>query len=180
MIRYLFQDYVNNRGQVKIILILVFFRFVNLFARRRGSILWWLGIPFMIAYRVMVEYILCVELRASTSVGAGLKIEHGYALVINDRTVIGRNVHVRHCTTIGCVKLADGSQGPSPVIGDNVEVGANSVILGGIQVGDYARIGAGSVVISNVPAYATVVGNPARVIKVADGEKRLAPSVYEA
>jgi len=165
MMRYLFQDYARNRGQVKIIFILVFFRLVHPFARRKKSSLWWLGVPLMVLYRVIVEYILCVELRAPTRVGPGLKIEHGYALVINDRTIIGRNVHLRHCTTIGCVKRPDGSQGPSPVIGDNVEVGANSVILGGITIGDNVKIGAGSVVITDIPANAVAVGNPARVIK---------------
>lgn len=164
MMGYIFQDYQNNRGQVKIIFILSFFRLVNLLARRKHSLLWWLGIPLMIIYRVIVEYILCVELRASTQIGPGLKIEHGYSLVINDRTVIGRNFHVRHCVTIGCVKMPDGSQGDSPVIGDNVEVGASAIILGGISIGDNVKIGAGSVVIKDVPPGAVVIGNPARIL----------------
>jgi serine acetyltransferase len=164
---YLFQDMARNRGQVKIICILLFFRLTHLFARRKHSLLWWLGVPLMVAYRVLVEYILCVELRASTRVGPGLKIEHGYALVINDRTVIGADVHLRHCTTIGCIMLPDGSQGPSPIIGDNVEVGANSVILGGIRIGNHAKIGAGSVVVTDIPDHAVAVGNPAKVIRLA-------------
>jgi putative colanic acid biosynthesis acetyltransferase WcaB len=172
MFKYLFQDYANNKGHVKIIFILTFFRLVHLFARRKKSLLWWLGVPLMILYRVIVEYILCVELRASTRVGPGLKIEHGYSLVINDRTIIGKNVHLRHCVTIGCVKLPDGSQGPSPVIGDNVEIGANAVIIGGITIGDNAKIGAGSVVTKDVPPNAVVVGNPARVVKYLDETKR--------
>ena len=165
MIRYLFQDYSANRGHAKIIFITVFFRLVNVFARRKGSLLWWLGVPVMIAYRVIVEYLLCVELRAGTRIGPGLKIEHGYSLVVNDQTIIGRNVHLRHCTTFGCVKLPDGSQGPSPIIGDNVEVGSNVCIIGGITVGDNVKIGAGSVVVKDVPEDSVVVGNPARVIK---------------
>jgi len=173
MIRYLFQDYDRNRGHVKIIFILAFFRLVNLFARNKRSLLWWAGVPLMVIYRFIVEYILCVELRAATRVGPGLKIEHGYSLVINDRTVIGRNVHLRHCTTIGCVALSDGSQGPSPIIGDNVEIGANSVILGGISIGTNAKIGAGCVVVKDVPANAVAVGNPARIIKYFDQDNEL-------
>ena len=165
MIKYLFQDAANNRGQVKIILILFLFRLVHLFARRKKSLLWWLGVPLMVIYRILVEHILCVELRPGTRVGPGLTIEHGYSLVVNDRTVIGSNVHLRHCTTIGCVQMPDGLQGPSPVIEDNVEVGANSVILGGITVGTNSKIGAGSVVLRDVPPNSVVVGNPARVIK---------------
>lgn len=178
MIRYLFQDYAANRGHAKIIFIMVFFRLVSLFARRKKSLLWWLGVPLMVVYRVIVEYILCVELRAGTKVGPGLKIEHGYSLVINDRTIIGSNVHLRHCTTFGCVKLPDGSQGPSPVIGDNVEVGANACIIGGITVGENAKIGAGSVVVKDVPANSIAVGNPARVIKHREAD-RVCPTTSE-
>ena len=173
MIRYLFQDYTSNRGDVKAIFILSFFRLVHPFACRKGTIWWWLGVPLMIVYRILVEYILCVELRASTQVGTGLRIEHGYSLVINDRTIIGRNVHLRHCVTIGCVKMPDGSQGPCPIIGDNVEVGANSVILGDISVGDNVKIGAGSVVTKDVQPNAIVVGNPARVIKYINEDNKL-------
>ena len=162
---YLTQDVAANRGHTKIVFIMVFFRLVNLFARKRGSVLWWLGIPFMILYRFIVEYILCVELRASTQVGSGFKIEHGYALVINDHTKIGNNVHVRHCTTIGCVKLPDGTQGPSPIIEDDVEIGANVCIIGGIHIGRGAVIGAGAVVTKDVPSGAVMVGNPARMVR---------------
>ena len=165
MLKYLLQDYAANRGHAKIIFILIFFRLVHPFARYKKSFLWYLGIPLMVLYRVIVEYILCVELRASTVVGPGLKVEHGYALVINDRTVIGRGVHLRHCTTIGCVKLPDGSQGPSPVIDDFVEIGSNAVILGGIKIGQHAVIGAGSVVVTDIPDYAVAVGNPALVVR---------------
>jgi len=169
MIAYLFQDYARNRGQVKIIFITVFFRLAHLFARNKKSFIWYLGIPLMVAYRIIVEYILCVELRAATRIGPGLKIEHGYALVINDRTVIGKNFHVRHCVTIGCQMMPDGSQGPSPVIGDNVEVGANACIIGGLTIGNNVKIGAGSVVVKDVPPGTVVAGNPARIINGSEG-----------
>lgn len=166
MFGYLFQDFSRNRGQVKILFIVTFFRFVNLFARhRKKSLPFIIGIPFMILYRIIVEYILCVELRASTRIGPGLRIEHGYGMVINDRTVIGKNFHIRHCVTIGCQMLPDDTQGPSPVFGDDVEIGANSCIIGGITIGDNVKIGAGSVVVKDIPANSVVVGNPARVIR---------------
>lgn len=165
MISYLLQDVRANRGHVKIIFIMAFFRLVHLFARRKGTLLFWVGVPFMVLYRVIVEYLLCVELRASTEVGPGLKIEHGYSLVVNDRTKIGANVHLRHCVTLGCAKMPDGSQGPSPVLEDNVEIGANVCIIGGITIGRNSKIGAGSVVTKDVPPNSVAVGNPARVIR---------------
>ena len=51
-----------------------------------------------------------------------------------------------------------------PVLGDGVDVGANSVIIGAIKIGDRAVIGAGAVVVKDVPPGAVVAGNPARVI----------------
>ncbi len=165
MLTYILQDKTANKGNVKGIFVLAFFRLARLFARKKRSVLWYLGLPVMIGYRLLVEYFMGIELRPGTRVGEGLVIEHGFGLVVNDKTVIGRNVHLRHCTTLGCVKMPDGSQGPSPIIEDNVEIGANVVILGGITVGRNSRIGAGSVVVKDVPPDVVVVGNPARIVK---------------
>ncbi|MEP1034524.1 serine acetyltransferase [Ekhidna sp.] len=165
MLKYLFQDKARNKGNPKFIFILAFFRLVHLFAKDKKSFLWFCGIPLMATYRIFVEDFLCIEIRAATKVGQGLKIEHGFALVINDSTIIGDNVHLRHSTTIGCKMKKDGSQGPSPVIGNNVEVGAHVVILGGIYIGDNSKIAIGSIVIDDVPPNSIVAGNPAKVIR---------------
>ncbi|MEO9805391.1 MAG: serine acetyltransferase [Reichenbachiella sp.] len=165
MLNYIFQDASRNKGNIKIILTLALFRITHCFAKRKRSLLWYFGIPIMIFYRLLVEDLLCVELRAATKVGKGLKIEHGFALVINDQSILGKNVHLRHSTTIGCKMMDDGSQGPSPYIGNNVEIGSNTVILGDIRIGDNAKIGAGSVVIHDVEPNTVVVGNPAKAIK---------------
>jgi len=161
----IFQDWSANRGNLKGRIVLAFFRLAQIFAGRKGSLLWWIGLPIMVAYRLFTEYLLGFELRPRTRVGPGLVLEHAFALVVNDQTVIGTNVHLRHCITIGCVKRPDGTQGPSPVIGDGVEIGANVCIIGGIRIGENSKIGAGSVVVKDVPPGATVVGNPAVVVK---------------
>lgn len=70
---------------------------------------------------------------------------------------------MRQCTTIGNKK--DGRNDLTPVIGDNVNVGANVVIIGNITIGNNVIIGAGSVVVHDVPDNSVVAGNPARVIK---------------
>ena len=105
-----------------------------------------------------------LELRPRTQIGSGFRIDHGFGLVINENAKIGANVHVRHGVTIGCKMLAGGAQGESPVIGDDVEIGAGAILLGGIKIGNGAKIGAGSIVVTDVPANATVVGPPAKCI----------------
>ena len=118
-------------------------------------------------YQFFVEYFLGVELPWDTRVGPGLQLHHGTGLVVNHSTVIGRNCTLRHCTTIGNKQRADGSFSDSPVIGNDVDIGSNSVILGAIRIGDGAVIGAGSVVVKDVPAGCVVAGNPAKIIRFA-------------
>jgi putative colanic acid biosynthesis acetyltransferase WcaB len=118
----------------------------------------------MIFYRVLVEWFLCIELPAKTDIGPGLTLDHGQALVVNDHTQIGADCALRHCTTIGCKVLSGGGQGSSPILGDRVDVGSNSVILGDISIGNDVVIGAGAVVIRDVPDRAVVAGNPAKIL----------------
>jgi len=68
--------------------------------------------------------------------------------------------------------LRQGVQTEQVVIGKNVWIGANSVILPGVIIGDHSVIGAGSTVIENVPAYSVVTGNPAKIIKQYDLETK--------
>lgn len=86
---------------------------------------------------------------------------HPYATVINAKS-IGRNFQFRNGLTIGN-KGNDNAQ--LPVIGDNVTVGAQVVIIGDVKIGNHVIIGAGSVVVKDIPSYSVVAGNPARVIK---------------
>lgn len=94
--------------------------------------------------------------------GGGIYLAHPYASILNAKS-IGRNFTVRQCTTIGNKK--DGRNDLVPVIGDNVTLGANVVIIGDIKIGNNVIIGAGSVVLHDVPDNSIVAGNPARVIR---------------
>lgn len=159
---YIFQDWQVNKGtSSKSRLVLVLFRL----AQQLGGGL----LPFSLyrfVYQIIVEWILGIELPWDTQVGPSLQLQHGLALVVNHETIIGANCILRHSTTIGNKKLADGSYSRSPKIGNNVEIGSNVVILGSVTIGDDAVIGAGSVVVKDVPAGAVVVGNPAKVIRI--------------
>ena len=119
------------------------------------------GTPILWLYRIRCSF-YGIHISPTTSIGNNLIIWHGTGLIVNENTIIGNNVVLRHNTTIG----NSYSGGPSPKIGDNVKVGANVVIIGGISIGDNSVIGAGSVVVKDVPKNVVVAGNPAKIIKV--------------
>lgn len=112
-----------------------------------------------------MEWILGVELPWNTKVGKGLKLYHGQGLVVNDHSIIGNGCTLRHNTTIGHKELSDGSFSASPVIGNNVDIGSNTAIIGAVRVGDNVIIGAGSVVVKNLESNGIYAGNPARLIR---------------
>lgn len=99
----------------------------------------------------------------SLKIGGGLYAPHCYATVLN-ASRIGKNFTVLQCTTLG--KAATGK----PIIGDNVQFGANVNAFGGITIGDNTTVGAGSVVTKNTPPHSVVAGVPAKVIRIKDNE----------
>ncbi len=127
--------------------------------------LWYLFIPYLAFYRLFVDWLLGVELRAQTRIGPRLQLWHPRAIVIHETSVIGADCIIRQSTTIGNKVAPDGALGPAPIIGDHVDIGANVVILGPIRIGDRAVIGAGSVVVKDVAAGETVAGNPASPLR---------------
>lgn len=103
-------------------------------------------------------------LNIGAEVGAGTMIDMG--AVLGGRATVGQNAHIgANAVLAGVVEPASAV----PVrIGNNVTVGANAVVLEGVQVGDNAVVGAGAVVTQDVAANTVVAGVPARVIKVKD------------
>lgn len=161
-----FQDWPANKGNLKAKLVLLAFRLAQSI-RKGPRPIYLLGIPYLVFYRLTVEWVLGIELPWNTQVGPGLRLYHGMGLVVNDQTVIGRNVALRHNTTIGVKETLPFGTRAAPTIGDDVDIGAHVVTLGPISVGSGARMGEGSVVVKAVPAGATVVGKPARGIHIA-------------
>ncbi|SHN17932.1 serine acetyltransferase [Mucilaginibacter sp. OK098] len=160
---YLFQDWSANRQNFKAQLVLFMFRLVMVFNRYTLTKI--IFFPYFMLYRFFVEWHLGIELPRKLTIGKGLSLYHGQALVVNKGTIIGENCVLRNGTTIGHKKLADGSFSACPRIGNNVDIGANVCIIGGVTIGDNVVIGAGSVVTKDVPADCVAVGNPARVLE---------------
>ncbi|GAB4024758.1 serine acetyltransferase [Spirosoma koreense] len=156
---FITQDWSANRNNTKGRLIGLLFRIANSATRNRVARL--LLTPYLVMYRVLVEWMMGTELPYDVVAGAGLKIYHGQALVVHRNTRIGRNCILRQSTTIG----NNGQKGGCPVIGNHVNIGANVCIIGPVTIGDHVLIGAGSVITKSIPAYSVVVGNPARVIR---------------
>ncbi len=100
---------------------------------------------------------------SSARIGPGLSVVHGFATIVVARR-IGCDCMIAQQVTIG---FKDPER-PPPIIGDRVSVQAGAIVLGEIEVGHDAVIGAGAVVLSDVPAYAVMVGVPARVLRYND------------
>ncbi|MAQ30842.1 MAG: serine O-acetyltransferase [Erythrobacter sp.] len=108
------------------------------------------------------------DISPTATIGGGFYLPHPFAIVIGDGAVIGRNVSIYQNVTIG-QRNADNAA--MARIEDNVYIGAGAVILGGVTVGAGAIIGANAVVLQDVPAGARAVGNPARIVSGAAGER---------
>lgn len=160
------QDRARNQGNAKGLIVVTLFRLAQHVARQKSTnrAAWLAGVPYLLAYRLVVEWFMGVEIPAKTNIGPGLIVQHGQGAVVNCHTTIGANAMVRSGVVIGNKVLADGTDSDCPVIGDNVEIGANAVIIGPITIGDGARIGASAVVTKDVPAGGVARGNPATIL----------------
>ena len=145
----------------KSLIIKKFFNLSNYFATNKNKFLRILGIPIRILYKLIIEFIMSVEIPDKLKIGKNFNIYHGIGIVINANCIIGNNVSLRQNTTVG--SKYDG--GPCPKIGNNVDIGCNTVIIGDISIGDNVIIGAGSVVTKSFPNSCIIAGNPARIIK---------------
>ena len=126
-------------------------------------------VPFLPRFISQTARILTgIEIHPSAKVGTGFFIDHGMGVVIGETSEIGDYVTLFQGVTLGGTGKERGKR--HPTLGNHVVVGAGAKILGGITVGDNVKIGANSVVLKNVAANSTVIGVPARVIKT-QGER---------
>ena len=111
----------------------------------------------------VARFLTGIEIHPGAVIGRRVFIDHGMGVVIGETAEIGDGCTIYQGVTLGGTSLVKGAK-RHPTLGRDVIVGANSQVLGGFTVGDGARIGSNAVVVKPVPAGATAVGNPARVI----------------
>ena len=121
---------------------------------------------FGVLYRAMfrrARNVYGIELPWPVKLGRRVIFEHQSGIVIHGDSVIGDDCIIRHGVTLG-IKSLDRLH-DAPILGKQVNIGAGAKILGRVTLGDGCNIGANAVVLSDVPAGATAVGIPARIIQ---------------
>jgi serine O-acetyltransferase len=115
-----------------------------------------------------------IEIHPGATIGRRVFIDHGMGLVIGETAEVGDECTLYHGVTLGGTSLEKGAK-RHPTLGRGVIVSAGAKVLGGFTVGDGARVGSNAVLLQAVPAGATAVGIPARILaKSADGERERA------
>jgi len=114
----------------------------------------------------IARFLTGIEIHPGAKLGEGVFIDHGMGVVIGETAEVGDYVTIYQGVTLGGTSLQKVKR--HPTLGSHVVVGVGAKVIGNITIGDNAKIGAGSVVIRPVPANATVVGNPGRVVAVHD------------
>jgi len=112
----------------------------------------------------VARWLTGVEIHPGAQLGRRVFIDHGMGVVIGETAEVGNDVLIYKGVVLGGVSLARTKR--HPTICNGAVLGSNAIVLGPIEVGAGAKIGSGSVVVKSVPACATVVGVPGRVVKL--------------
>ena len=118
-----------------------------------------------------IRFFTGIEIHPGAKIGKNLFIDHGMGVVIGETSEIGDNVTIYHAVTLGGSSPSIDSERQRhekrhPTIGDDVVIGSGAQIIGPIKVGNNARIAANAVVVKDVPENATMVGIPAKAVKL--------------
>lgn len=105
-----------------------------------------------------------IEIHPGAQIGKGLVIDHGMGVVIGETTIIGDNCQLYHGVTLGGTGKEHAKR--HPTLKNNVLIGAGAKCLGNITIGNYAKVGANAVLVHDVQDYTTVIGIPAKPVKL--------------
>ncbi len=118
-----------------------------------------------------VRFFTGIEIHPGAKIGKNLFIDHGMGVVIGETSEIGDNVTIYHAVTLGGSSPSIDSERQRhekrhPTVGNDVVIGSGAQIIGPIKIGNNARIAANAVVVKDVPENATMVGIPAKAVKL--------------
>lgn len=125
----------------------------------------------------IARWLTGIEIHPGASIGRRFFVDHGTGVVIGETAEIGDDVTLYQGVTLGGRTLNEGKR--HPTLGNNVVVGAGAKILGPFKVDDDARIGSNAVVLHPVPAGATVVGVPGKIVRCRDRNSKCLELVKE-
>ncbi len=125
----------------------------------------------------VARWLTGIEIHPGAKIGRRFFVDHGTGVVIGETAEIGNDVTLYQGVTLGGRTLDEGKR--HPTLGNNVVVGAGAKILGPFTVADDARIGSNAVVLDPVPAGATVVGVPGRIVRCKDNSAKCLELVKE-
>jgi len=146
---------------------------------RISHALWGMGLRWFARFvSHWIRFLTGIEIHPGATIGRRVFIDHGMGVVIGETAEIGDDCTLYHGVTLGGVSWNKGKR--HPTLGKNVVVGAGAKILGPFTVGDNAKIGSNSVVVKAVPADATVVGIPARVVEHGTAQAEAARMAFDA
>ena len=136
---------------------------------RISHFFWNIGMPFIPRYlSEIARQLTGIEIHPGAEIGSDFFIDHGGGVVIGETSVVGNNVTIYQGVVLGGVSIESVKR--HPTLGNNVVVGTGAKLLGPIKIGDDVRIGANSVVVNDVPSNSVVVGVPGRIVS-RKGEK---------
>ncbi len=134
-----------------------------LLLHRLSHALWMLGLKWLArALSHLGRFLTGIEIHPGARIGRRFFIDHGMGVVIGETAEIGDDVTLYHGVTLGGTSWRAGKR--HPTLADGVVIGAGAKVLGPILIGRGARVGSNAVVVKDVPAGATAVGIPARII----------------
>lgn len=110
-----------------------------------------------------------IEIHPAAKIAPGVFIDHGQGVVIGETAEVGTGTVLYQGCTLGGTGKQTGKR--HPTVGEYCVISAGAKVLGDIKIGNHAKVGAGAVVLRDVPENATVVGVPARIVRI-DGEKQ--------
>lgn len=175
MNKQIYEDLYRHVGEQSNLFVLVryffftpSFRYVYLYRKTRNSKikivkLFW---KFLLRQTMLKTGI---QIPSSTEIGRGFRIVHFGHIIINPATKIGKNFNIYPGVTLG---FSEGKKSGVPIIGDDVSIHANAVVVGGVTIGNNVLISPNAFVNFDVPDGAIVIGNPGKIIEHPNGSQK--------